>query len=51
MNTVEVNEDEYLSLIEQNKKLQAKVDRYELLLFGMMKQVDKLLMEGQEGER
>lgn len=49
MNTIEINEQEYLALIEKNAKLQKKVDRLELCLFGMMKQVDKLLKdEGDE---
>lgn len=46
MNTIEINEQEYLALIEKNAKLQKKVDKLETCLFGMMKQVDKLLKEG-----
>ena len=49
MNTIEVDEQEYLALIEKNAKLQKKVDKLETCLFGMMKQVDELLKdEGDE---
>lgn len=48
MNTIEINEQEYLDLIEQNNQLKAKVDKYELMLFGLMRQVDKLLLEEQQ---
>jgi hypothetical protein len=48
--TIEILESEYIALIDQNKKLQAKVDKYELCIFGMMRQLDKLLVEEQNNE-
>lgn len=46
MNTVEVNEDEFLALIEENKKLHAKVDRLEMAIYGTLRVFDKLIAEG-----
>lgn len=48
MNTIEVNEDEYLALIEKNKQLQQKVDRYELFFYGVLKQADKIIKDEQD---
>lgn len=45
MNTIEIDEDEYLALIEKNKKLQQKLDRYEMCLFGFLRQADKIIKE------
>lgn len=50
MNTIEVNEDEYLALIEKNKQLQKKVDRYELAVYGTLRVFDKLIKDEQDAE-
>lgn len=44
-NTVEVNETEYLALIEKAKKLQEKIDRLECFLYSVLKEADKLIKE------
>lgn len=48
MNTVEVSEEAYLTVLEENKKLKQQVDRYEMFIFGVLRQADKLLKEETE---
>jgi hypothetical protein len=44
-NLIEVNEEEFLSIIEQNKKLQAKVDKLEMAVYGTLRVFDKLIKD------
>ena len=48
--TIEILESEYLALIDQNKKLQAKVDKLEMAVYGTLRVFDKVLLEEQNNE-
>ena len=43
--TIEISEQAYLDLIAEKEKLQKKVDRYELLMYGFLRQCDKMIKE------
>jgi hypothetical protein len=46
--TIEINENEYLQLLEDKRKLQEKVDKLELFCYGIFRQADKLIKDFQE---
>jgi hypothetical protein len=45
---IEINENEYLQLLEDKRKLQEKVDRMEMAIFGTLRVFDKLIKDTQE---
>lgn len=46
--TIGISEQAYLDLIAEKEKLQKKVDRYELFLYGVLRQADKMIKDEQD---
>ena len=51
MTTIEINQQEYLDLVAKNERLQKKVDRYEMFIYGTLRQFDKLIKEEMDDEK
>ena len=47
MTTIEIDEEMYQRLLDEKQALQDKVDKYELMIYGIMKQVDKMIKDEQ----
>ena len=45
MTTIEIDEEMYQRLLDEKQALQDKVDKYELMIYGIMKQVDKMIKD------